>query len=113
MPDFISGLDLSAAVLGLSKGPDYVFSLRSTPAINDVPFAQMVRSNQFKLIRYAGGEDREFTFYDIINDRFENNNLINNPAYSDIITTHKNALKDFMDSLRYSDFSAVRVGSGK
>ena len=113
IPDFLTGNDLTAAVLGIGSGPEYTFAVRSTPEKGAVPFAQMARSNQYKLVRYAGGEDREYTFFDIGNDRHENNNLINNPAYKTVIDIHKKALENFMTSLRYSDFPVVKIGGGQ
>jgi len=109
IPDYLSGLDLSASVLGIAPGPDYTFSLRATAEKGAVPFAQMVRSGQYKLVRYEGGGDKEYTLYDIKNDRYEEKDLIDDPAYKSIADTHKKVLEDFMASLRYSAFPVVKI----
>jgi|GEM_PF-902325 len=109
LPDYLSGLDLTSAVLGITPGPDYVFSLRATPDKGAVPFAQMIRSAQYKLIRYNGGGDKEFTLYDIKNDPYEDNDLIDDPAYKAIADTHIKALEEFMGSLRYSNYQVKNI----
>ena len=111
LPGNLTGFDLSAAVLGLTEGPDYNFTVRSTPDKGAVPSVQMVRSHQYKLTRYIGGGSKEFTLYNISDDPYECNNLINDPALTDIITVHKTALTDFMASLRYSELPFVKLGS--
>ncbi|MCL2880712.1 MAG: sulfatase-like hydrolase/transferase [Treponema sp.] len=109
IPADLTGVDLTAAVLGLTKGPDYTFTLSNTANKGQVPRVQMVRSAQYKLVRYLGGKDREYTLYDITNDPYEDHNLINDPEYQGIIDTHKKVLADFMASLRYSKLPFVRL----
>jgi choline-sulfatase len=110
IPDWLSGNDLSASVLGLAAGPEYTFAHRSTPNKETLPFVLMVRSKQYKLTRYTGNADREYTLFDITKDRYENNNLINNPDFKNISASHKKALDDFMASLRYRGASVSENG---
>lgn len=65
-----------------------------------VPALRAVRSLQYKYIyNYCTSTTEEF--YDLVNDPFENNNLINNSSYSALIETYRIKL----DSLRtaYTD----------
>jgi len=112
IPANLTGLDLTAAVLGLSNGPDYSFTLSNSANKGQVPRVQMIRSKDYKLVHYLGGADREYTLYNITKDPHEENNLINDPAFSGIAETHKKVLADFMKSLRYSDLPFVRIRGG-
>jgi len=102
LPKNISGGDFAAAVLGFSAGPNYTFAVRSTPDANTttIPNVHMVRSDQYKLVRY---NQNNFVMYDIKNDRYEKNNIINT-APASVVNAHKNALTEFMtkiDTRRY------------
>jgi len=92
IPDTLTGHDLTGAVLGLSPGPEYTISVRSTNGLAVLPSVHMVRSKQYKLVRYNANN---FVMYDIDHDRYETTNIINT-APADVVAAHKKALNDYI-----------------
>lgn len=63
-------------------------------AFSVVTTQRMFRKGNYKYVFNGADKDQ---FFDLANDSYELNNLINNPEYKDIVLTVKNQFADWMD----------------
>ncbi|MCK4998771.1 MAG: sulfatase-like hydrolase/transferase [Anaerohalosphaera sp.] len=73
-----------------------------TPKVN----GRMVRSNSYKYCIYDHGKQPEELF-DMVNDRLETKNLATDPAFKNILQSHRGYLKQHAN--RYKDKLAIKM----
>lgn len=109
LPDTMDGLNLA----DFNNGREYVFSEGQYGTDRNPKYGYMIRSKNYKLIVHGSFE--ESMFFDLNNDKFELNNLINNKNYKEEIEKHKNYLIELMlfkaSSKNHCDINSKQLSS--
>jgi arylsulfatase A-like enzyme len=81
---------------------DFLYEYYEYPAVHSVRKNRGVRTERWKYIHYFE-DPEEFELFDLQSDPHEMNNLINDPAYKDIIEQLKSRVTDLRKELKDPD----------
>ena len=107
LPDTLSGVDLSAALLGKKDGPEYTYSVEGAD-LEGKARQTMVRSKRYKFCWYPN-EEKQYVLYDMEKDPEETKNIAYEPASKETVETHLQEAKRFLESRRLFPYEVTRL----